>query len=104
MTEPERPQTDWEARVAGAKREGAWDRDPAEPPSPYPSAVKRRRFLVGFLLTLAAGVLLGALVDILLGRPGSPWAADAWIHGLIRSFFPAVFAGWACTRGPRQRR
>ena len=103
MSEPERPPTDWEARVARAKREGTWY-GPDQEPSPYPPAIKRRRFLVGFLLTLAAGLLLGALLEVLLGRPGSPWAAGAWIDGLIRSFFPAVFAGWACTRGTRKRR
>jgi len=104
VTDPERPPTDWQARVAKAQREGTWNRDPDEPPSPYPPAVKRRRFLVGFLLTLAAGVLLGALVDVVLGRPGSPWAAGAWIDGLIRSFFPAVFAGWVCSRRRLKRR
>ncbi|SDV03530.1 hypothetical protein SAMN04488544_3812 [Microlunatus sagamiharensis] len=104
MTEPERPPTDWEARVARAKRDGTWSRDPDEPPSPYPTAVKRRRFLVGFLLTLAAGILLGALVEVLLGDPGSPWAPGTLLEGFIRSVFPAALVGWGCTRGPRTRR
>jgi hypothetical protein len=104
MSEPERPQTDWEARVARARREGTWDRDPDDLPSPYPAAVKRRRFLVGFVLTLAAGILLGALVEVMLGRPGSPWALGSLIEGFIRSVFPAAFVGWGCTRGPRKGR
>ena len=101
MSEPERPPTEWEARVAKAKREGSWDRDPDEPPSPYPPAVKRRRFLVGFLLTLAAGILLSALVEVLLGEPGSPWAPGTLVEGVIRSVFPAALVGWARTRGSR---
>ena len=43
----DRPQTDWEARVAKAKRDGTWGTDDEEP-SPYPPAERRKRFWLAF--------------------------------------------------------
>ena len=104
MTEPERPPTDWEARAARARREGTWDRDPDELPSPYPPSVQRRRFWAGFVIAFVVTFLLGALVHVLLGRPGSPWVAGELLDGLVRSVFAAAIVGSSCTRGPRKRR
>lgn len=90
--------------MARAKREGTWDRDPDDLPSPYPPAVRRRRFVAGFVVTFVGCLVLGALLHVLLGRPGPPWGTGAMIDGLIRSVFPALLVGWSCTRGPRKRR
>ena len=94
--------TDWEARVAKAKREGGWY-GPDEEPSPYPPRTKRRRFWTAFVLTLAATVVLGVLLHLVSGRPGSPISGDVLLDGVFRGLFPATFVGWTVTRPPRRK-
>ncbi|WP_091177391.1 hypothetical protein [Microlunatus flavus] len=99
----ERPPTDWEARVAKAKREGTWY-GPDEEPSPYPPRVRLVRFLVGTGVGLALAVVLGSVVHLVTGRPGSPFTVDALLHSLVSSVFLALWVGWSWTRPPRPRR
>lgn len=98
----DRPLTDWEARVAKAKRDGTWGTDDEEP-SPYPPAERRKRFWLAFGLTLAAVLVVGSVLHVVLGRPGSPLAPGHLLDRLIAGFFPAFFIGWGATRGPRKR-
>lgn len=97
-----RPMNDWEARVAKAKRDGSWY-GPDEEPSPYPPRAKRVRFWSAFALTLVAMVVLGALLHLILRRPGSPLSADVLVDYVFQGIFPAFLAGWASTRPPRKK-
>ncbi len=99
----DRPLTEWEARVARAKSEGTWF-GPDEEPSPYPLRVRRLRFWCAFSLALVTMMVLGALLHIAWGRPGSPISGGALVDGLFRSLVPAFFVGWSSTRPPRRKR
>lgn len=101
LVDADRPVTDWEARVAKAKQEGTWY-GPDEEPSPYPPGIKRKRFLTGFALTVVAGVVLGPLLHLVTGRPGSPISGDALLDSLFRGVLLGFFVGWSCTRAPRR--
>ena len=94
--------TDWEARVAKAKRDGSWY-GPDEEPSPYPPRAKWVGFWSAFTLTLVAVVVLGALLRLVAGRPGSPLSGAVLVDNVFQGIFPALFAGWAATRPPRRR-
>ena len=94
--------TDWEARVAKAKRDGGWH-GPDEEPGPYPPRIKRLRFWTAFASTLAAMVVLGVLLHLLSGHSGSPISSDVLLDGLFRGLFPAFFIGWTFTRPPRRK-
>lgn len=99
----ERPLTDWEARVAKAKRDGTWGTDDEEP-SPYPPRERRMRFWLGFGVTLLAGVVVQTLIHLLRGRPGSPFGLGNLADAAASSLLIAFFAGWYWTRPPRRKR
>ena len=98
----ERPQTDWEARVARARQEGTWSH-PDEEPSPYPPHERRKRFWLAFAATLAAALVVGSVLHLVLGRPGSPVAPGVLLDSSTTGLFPALLLGWVVTRGPRKR-
>lgn len=98
----ERAPTDWEARVAKAKRDGTWGTDDEEP-SPYPPVERRRRFWVGFVSAFVGCLVLGAVLHVVRGRPGSPVGLDALLDSLAPAFFAAFLVGWSATRGSRKR-
>lgn len=101
--DPERPQTDWDERVAKAKRDGTWF-TPDEEPSPYPPRERRRRFRVGFVVAFAASLVLRTLLHVVLGEPGSHLSFGHLLDAVIGSLFIAFFVGWMSTRPPRKRR
>lgn len=94
--------TDWEARVAKAKRDGGWY-GPDEEPSPYPPRIKRRRFLVSFALTLVVSVVAHALLHLVTGRTGPTISADVLLDGVFQGLLLAFFVGWGSTRPPRRK-
>lgn len=100
--DPERPKSDWEARVARAKRDGSWY-GPDEEPSPFSPRIKRIRFWSAFALTLFAATVLDALLHFALHRPGSPISGGALLDDLFRGLFPAFLVGWSFTRAPRRK-
>lgn len=94
--------TDWEARVATAKRDGGWY-GPDEEPSPYPPRIRRRRFLVSFALALVASVVAHALLHLVTSRPGPMISADVLLDGVVQGLLLAFFVGWSSTRPPRKK-
>jgi hypothetical protein len=98
----ERPRTEWEARVAKAKRDGTWY-GPDEEPVTYPPRTKRARFWSAFALTLLATIVLDTLLHIALHRPGSLVSGGALLDGLFQGLFPAYLVGWSFTRPPRRK-